>query len=92
MRLVHDHAYSHAILRYAMCGTVEPDLQVADTIRILLHGVRRGMFSMRSRWAAARGAGADAAKHIREAGLQPVSGGPFAPRPPALDAASKTFP
>jgi len=82
MRLVHDHAYSHAILRYAMCGTVQPDLQVADTIRILLHGVRRGMFSMRSRWAAARGA-ADAAKHIDAHDMQPIARGTLpAPRTP----------
>jgi hypothetical protein len=74
-----------------MYGTLQKHLPVAATIRILLKGVRRGMFSMQSDWAAARGASA-AAKHIREAGLQPVSGGPFAPRPPALDAASKTFP
>jgi glycosyltransferase involved in cell wall biosynthesis len=74
LRLVHDHAYSHAILRFAMCGAIQADLQVADTIRILLHGVRRGMFSMRSHWAAARGAAA-AAKHIDAHDIQPIAGG-----------------
>jgi GT2 family glycosyltransferase len=91
LRLVHDHAYSHTILRYVMCGTLQKHLPVAATIRILLYGVRRGMFSMRSHWARARGASA-AAKHIEEAGLQPVSSGPFAPSRPGLDAASTTSP
>ena len=70
LRLVHDHAYSHAIVRYVMFGTLQKHLQVADAIRILLYGVRRGMFYMRSHWAEARGASA-AAKYIEEAGLQP---------------------
>jgi hypothetical protein len=82
LRLVHDHAYSHAILRYVMCGTIQKHLQVADTIRILLHGVRRGMFSMRSHWAAARGASA-AAEHIDEEGMQPYAAGAFTAIRPA---------
>ena len=82
LRLVHDHVYSHAILRFAMYGTIQADLQVADTIRILLHGVRRGMFSMRSHWAAARGAAA-AAKHIDAHHIQSIAGGTSpAPWPP----------
>ena len=76
LRLVHDHAYSHTILRYVMCGTLQKHLPVSATIRILLYGVRRGMFSMRLHWAKARGASA-AAKHIEEAGLQPVSERPI---------------
>jgi hypothetical protein len=91
LRLAHDHAYSHTILRYVMCGTLQKHLPVADAIRILLNGMRRGMFSMRSDWADARGASA-AAKHIEEAGLQPLSSGPFTPSRPTLDAASKTSP
>ncbi len=87
LRLVHDHAYSHAILRYVLCGTLQKHRRVANTIRILLHGVRRGMFSMRSHWAEACGVSA-AAKHIEEAGLQPLSSGPSARSRPALDAAS----
>jgi len=89
LRLVHDHAYSHAILRYVMCGQTQSAPQVADTIRILLHGVRRGTFSMQSRWAASRGAAA-AARHIVENRLEPLPADAFSARELATQRASIT--
>ena len=55
LRLIHDHAYSHGVLRYKLFGEKQCNLDFVEAVRILLHGVRRGRFSMRCRWAAARG-------------------------------------
>jgi hypothetical protein len=77
LRLVHDHAYSHGILKYVLCGDEQPRLHVADTIRILLHGLRRGRFSMRCNWAAARGADR-AARDITAQNMHPIETGEFA--------------
>jgi len=77
LRLIHDHAYSHGILRYALCGDQQPHLQLTDTIRILLHGLRRGRFSMRAQLAAARGADA-AARDIADREVCPLESGEFA--------------
>ena len=77
LRLIHDHAYSHSILRYALCGDERPSLRTADKIRILLHGVRRGRFSMRAQLAAARGADA-AARDIADREVCPLESGEFA--------------
>jgi GT2 family glycosyltransferase len=77
LRLIHDHAYSHGILRYVLCGDQQPRLQIVDGIRMLLHGLRRGRFSMQCQWAAARGADA-AARDIAEQGVHPLETGEFA--------------
>jgi glycosyltransferase involved in cell wall biosynthesis len=76
-RLVHDHAYSHGILKYVLWGDHQPRLQLVDTIRILLHGLRRGRFSMRCQWAAARGTDR-AARVITGEGMHPIEAGEFA--------------
>jgi glycosyltransferase involved in cell wall biosynthesis len=55
LRLVHDHAYSHGVLRYVLFGEEPRDFDFVEAVRILLHGVRRGRFSMRCRWAVTRG-------------------------------------
>lgn len=75
--LIHDHAYSHGILRYALCGDERPSLRTTDKIRILLHGLRRGRFSMRAQLAAARGADA-AARDIADRAVCSVESGEFA--------------
>jgi glycosyltransferase involved in cell wall biosynthesis len=77
LRLIHDHAYSHTTLRYVLCGDDQPHLQLVDTVRILLHGIRRGRFSMRAQLAAARGADA-AACDIAERDMRPLESGEFA--------------
>jgi glycosyltransferase involved in cell wall biosynthesis len=55
LRLVHDHAYSHGVLRYRLFGEEQCNLDFVEAVRILLHGIRRGRFSMRCGWAVARG-------------------------------------
>jgi hypothetical protein len=55
LRLIHDHAYSHGILRRVLFGEEPRRLGFGEAVRILLHGLRRGRFSMKCRWAAARG-------------------------------------
>jgi glycosyltransferase involved in cell wall biosynthesis len=77
LRLIHDHAYSHGILRYVLCGDQQHRLQLADRVRVLLHGLRQGEFSMRCQWAAARGADA-AAADIAERDVHPLESGEFA--------------
>jgi glycosyltransferase involved in cell wall biosynthesis len=54
-RLLHDHAYSHGVLRYVLWGERRERSTLEVAIRVLLNGVRRGPFSMRCRWAAACG-------------------------------------
>lgn len=56
IRLIHDHAFSHAILRYLVFSEREPQKHLRSTIRTILHGIRRGRFAMRCRWAAVTGA------------------------------------
>jgi glycosyltransferase involved in cell wall biosynthesis len=55
LRLAHDRAYSARVLRYMLLGEEQRSIEIADTIRILLHGLRHGRFSMRCRWAVAQG-------------------------------------
>ncbi len=79
LRLIHDHAYSHGILRFKLFGELPRARAFLQGGRILLHGLRRGRFSMRCRWAAARGA-EGAARYIAVEQLQPaeISGFPVA--------------
>jgi glycosyltransferase involved in cell wall biosynthesis len=83
LRLVHDHAYSHGILRYLLFGEEQRKLDFAEAVRILLHGVRRGRFSMRCRWAAARGR-ERALRFVSRQGLCPVESIAPADAPTAL--------
>jgi glycosyltransferase involved in cell wall biosynthesis len=55
LRLVHDHAYSHRILGYVLRGEGPGPSPLENAVRIVLTGIRRGLFLMRCRWAAARG-------------------------------------
>ena len=70
-RLVHDHAYAHAIREYRLYNEQPPVLGFLVMARILLHGIRRGPLSMRYRWAAALGA-QRAARFIGSSGLEPL--------------------
>src|SRR5207247_6345259 len=71
LRLVHDHAHSHAFLNYLLAGEEQHGIGVRSVIRMLLHGVRRGVFSMRCQWAAARGT-ASAAHILSKKALHPI--------------------
>ncbi len=77
LRLINDHAYSHAILRYVLCGERPPPLHPPDKIRILLHGVRRGRFSLKCHLASASGI-ERAVRDIAGEDLHPLESGEFA--------------
>jgi glycosyltransferase involved in cell wall biosynthesis len=55
LRLVHDHAFSLGVLRYVLEGQKPCRLDWFEYGHSVLHGIRNGVFSMRCRWAAARG-------------------------------------
>jgi glycosyltransferase involved in cell wall biosynthesis len=55
LQLVHDHAYSHCILRHVLWGEQRVRSPIENALRVLLTGIRRGSFTMRWRWAVARG-------------------------------------
>jgi glycosyltransferase involved in cell wall biosynthesis len=75
LRLIEDHQFSHAILQYLMTGVQSSNAQrsmnLLRNLRILLHGVRNGQFSMRYRWAGIRGRD-QAARFISENRLRPL--------------------
>jgi glycosyltransferase involved in cell wall biosynthesis len=71
LRLVHDHAYSHGILRYLLFGETPPSMRLTTVAHNLLHGLRRGWFSMRCRWMSTLAAHR-AARFIRATGLRPL--------------------
>jgi glycosyltransferase involved in cell wall biosynthesis len=55
LRLIHDSALSHGVLDYILDG-VQPGRAKLDWyVRLLLSGMRNGLFSMRCRWAELRG-------------------------------------
>jgi glycosyltransferase involved in cell wall biosynthesis len=81
LRLAHDHALSHGILRYKLRGLRPTSLTAVRRVRVGLHGLRNGRFSMRMQWAALRGE-SDAARIVLERRLHPIG---------ATDAASECF-
>src|SRR5438552_3562560 len=71
VQLVHDHSFSHGVLRYLLAGVQPCPLDLFGYTRMLLHGLRNGLFSMRCRWASARGEDS-AARFISENMLRPI--------------------
>ena len=71
VRLTRDHALSHGVLRYLRSGILPKPVGLSGYLRMLLHGIRNGPFSMRCHWAEARGQ-AGAAGFIQERALSPV--------------------
>jgi glycosyltransferase involved in cell wall biosynthesis len=70
LRLLNDHTYSNFVRHYLFDGIQPQRLDWSRYIRLLLHGIRHGQFSMRCRWAAL--AGEDrAARFILDKRLQP---------------------
>jgi len=55
VRLIQDHALSHAVLDYMFDGTQPVRTDLVRYARLVLHGVKNGAFSARCRWAASRG-------------------------------------
>jgi glycosyltransferase involved in cell wall biosynthesis len=73
IRLIHDHTFSHAVLRFLLSGTPQNRIQRIRYLRLLLHGLKNGQFSMRCQWARLRGEDS-AARFIESNRLQPVAG------------------
>jgi hypothetical protein len=73
LRLIYYHAFTHAILRYLMTGEMPRRAGWGRLLRLVPHGLRRGVFSARcqQRWLK----GEDrAAGLIEEDGLKPLKG------------------
>jgi glycosyltransferase involved in cell wall biosynthesis len=55
LRLIHDHALSHGVLDYMFDGIQPARSDVIWYLRLILHAVKNGPFSMKCQWAASRG-------------------------------------
>ena len=71
LRLIHDHAYSNGILNYRLSGAKVSPIDAFKIGHLLLHGLRNGLYSMRSQWAEARGQAA-AARFVAKNLLRPI--------------------
>ena len=71
LRLIHDHMFSHSIRQFVLAGTEPCCIDAFRHVHLLLHGIRRGWFSMQCQRAASRGEDA-AARYIVEKRLRPV--------------------
>ena len=76
LRLLDDSAFSHGVLNFMLTGT-EPQkgVSVPQGVRLLLHGIKNGAFSMRCEWAAVQGRNR-AARFVSENGLRPIEDPP----------------
>ena len=71
LRLINDHTYSNFVRHYLFDGIPPRRLNWTRYLRLLLHGIKNGQFSMRCRWAALSGEDR-AARFIIEKRLQPL--------------------
>jgi glycosyltransferase involved in cell wall biosynthesis len=74
LRLIRGHGFSHGVLQFLMAGVQPRALSVRRAARILSHGARRGLFSMRCQRARVRGE-ADAREFILANRLKPIGRG-----------------
>jgi glycosyltransferase involved in cell wall biosynthesis len=72
VRLIQAHRFSQDILAYLLTGLRHRRISLAQWIRILLHGLKNGKFSMQCQWAMAQGQNG-AVNFIAANGLQPLS-------------------
>src|SRR4030095_1513930 len=49
LRLTHDHTLSHGVLKYLRSGMLPERIGLPGYVRMLLHGIRNGQFSLRCR-------------------------------------------
>jgi glycosyltransferase involved in cell wall biosynthesis len=70
LRLIHDSALSHGVLDYLLDGVQPGRANVEWYVRLLLNGMRNGLFPMRCRWAESLGR-ASAAQFISANRLRP---------------------
>ena len=71
VRLIHDHAFSHGVLRYLLAGIQQQRVKIFRYGFLLLHGIKNGRFSMLCQWAASRGEDC-AARFITQNRLRPI--------------------
>jgi glycosyltransferase involved in cell wall biosynthesis len=75
VQLMHDHSFSHEVLRYRLTGVQTLNrrrrINLLWNLRLLLHGLKNGRFSMRCRQATFRGLNR-AARFISENKLIPL--------------------
>ena len=71
LTLLHDHRFSRAIRLFRMVGTAPRPLAWHHFTHLFMHGVRKGPFAVRCRWAEMRGE-AKAAQFIRRERLRPI--------------------
>jgi len=71
-RLIHDHAFSNGVTRHLLTGRPSQPISLWRYVRILLHGVRNGWFSMQCQLAESRGEAA-AGRFVLEQQLQPLA-------------------
>lgn len=72
VRLIHDHAFSHGILKYLLTGRSPKSIGLFRYGHLVLHGLRNGLFSAQCQWAESRGESL-AAKFIAEKALHPLT-------------------
>jgi len=72
LRLIHDHALSHGVLGYLLDG-IQPGRteNLADYVSLFLHAIKKGLFSVKCRWAASRGK-VEAARFVSAKSLRPL--------------------
>ena len=85
LRLIETHRFSHGVLDYMLEGIQPHRLDWLRYVRLALHGMRNGRFSMRCRWAGSRGEDR-AARFISANNLHPID---VAGRPNLLALAAK---
>jgi glycosyltransferase involved in cell wall biosynthesis len=88
IKLIRGHAFSHGALRYMLTGAEPKRIHWSQWLLALLHGVRKGRFSMRCHWARSRGQH-DAAQFLAVQGRDRTvtnnnANGPFAIRAQAV--------
>ncbi len=72
LRLIRGHAFSHGVINYLLAGNAPPSTsKLLDGVRLLLHGLKNGRFSLRCQWASRCGC-RDAVRFIAEHRLSPI--------------------
>jgi hypothetical protein len=72
IRSIQVHAFSNGVLDFSREGTRHPRFGPLQYLRMLLHGMRNGLFAMRCQCAVSRGR-SDATRFILERQLRPLN-------------------
>jgi len=71
LRLVRDHSFSHTILKYVRGSRSYQSVNPFQMVRLCLHGMKNGVFSMRCRWAEIKGC-ENARQFISQNSIEPI--------------------